>query len=92
MVLALPFLPIDSWEDHVKVRKAVHEHDQVKKEMAKWGALIYSTSYLPMYELMGRGNPPRTIADWKAMNIRGRRRDWGSSRQDGCNSNKHDCD
>ncbi len=70
MVLSLPFLPIESWEDHVKVRKAVYQHDQVKKEMAKWGAQIYSTSYLPMYEVMGKGKPPRTIADWKALNVR----------------------
>ena len=48
MVLSLPFLPIESWEDHVKVRKAVYEHEQVKKEMAKWGAQIYSTSYFAL--------------------------------------------
>lgn len=70
MVLSLPFLPIENWEDHVKVRKAVYQHEQVKKEMAKWGAQIYSTSYLPMYEVMGKGKPPRTIADWKALNVR----------------------
>ena len=70
MVLSMPFLPIDSWEDHVSVRKAVYEHEQVKKEMAKWSAQIYSTSYLPMYEIMGRGSPPRTIPDWKALNVR----------------------
>ncbi|MCY3540723.1 MAG: TRAP transporter substrate-binding protein DctP [Gammaproteobacteria bacterium] len=70
MVLSLPFLPIDNWDDHVKVRKAVYGHEQVKKEMAKWGAQIYSTSYLPMYEVMGKGKPPRTVADWKALNVR----------------------
>ena len=70
MVLSLPFLPIDSWDDHVKVRKAVYGHEQIKKEMAKWGAQIYSTSYLPMYEVMGKGTPPRTVADWKALNVR----------------------
>ena len=70
MVLSLPFLPIDSWDDQVNVRKAVYEHEQVKKEMTKWGAMIYSSSYLPMYEIMGRGNPPRTIPDWKALSVR----------------------
>lgn len=70
MVLSLPFLPIDSWEDHVSVRKAVYEHEQVKKEMAKWGAQIYSSAYLPMYEVMGRGKPPRTVADWNALSVR----------------------
>lgn len=70
MVLSLPFLPIENWEDHVKVRKAVYQHEQVKKEMAKWGAQIYSTSYLPLYEIMGRGKPPRSIEDWKALNVR----------------------
>ena len=70
MVLSLPFLPIENWEDHVKVRKAVYQHGQVKKEMAKWGAQIYSTSYLPLYEVMGSGKPPRSIEGWKALNVR----------------------
>lgn len=70
MVLSLPFLPIDSWDDHVKVRKAVYEHEQVKREMRRWGARIYSSSYLPMYEIMGRGEPPRAVSDWRALSVR----------------------
>lgn len=70
MVLSLPFLPIKSWEDGLAVRKAVYAHDQVKKEMKRWGAMIYSSTYIPSYEIMGRGKPPLTLEDWKGLNVR----------------------
>ena len=70
MVLSLPFLPINSFEDGVAVRNAVYAHEQVKKEMERWGAMIYSTSNLPSYEIMGRGQPPLRLADWKGMSVR----------------------
>ena len=70
MVLSLPFLPIKSWEDRLAVRKAVYSHDQVKKEMKRWGAMIYSSTYIPNYEIMGRGKPPVALEDWKGLNVR----------------------
>lgn len=70
MVLSLPFLPIKTWEDGLAVREAVHAHDQVKKEMKRWGAMIYSSTNIPSYEIMGRGKPPLTLEDWKGLNVR----------------------
>lgn len=70
MVLSLPFLPIEDWEDGLAVREAVYAHPQVKKEMERWGAMIYSSSILPNYEIMGRGKPPLTLEDWQGLNVR----------------------
>lgn len=70
MVLSLPFLPIDSWEDRVAASEAVYAHDQVKKELKRWGAMTYTSTFIPSYEIMGRGNPPLALEDWKGMNVR----------------------
>lgn len=70
MVLSLPFLPIDDWEDGLAVRQAVYSHPQIQKEMERWGAMIYSSSILPNYEIMGRGNPPVKLEDWQGLNVR----------------------
>lgn len=70
MVLSLPFLPIDSWEDRVAVSEAVYEHEQIQKEMKRWGAMTYTSTFIPSYEIMGRGKPPLTLEDWKGMNVR----------------------
>ena len=70
MALTLPFLPMASWDDNRKVRDAVYAHPAVKKEFARWNAMTYASSYLPQYELLGKGKPPVAPADWKGMTVR----------------------
>lgn len=70
MVLTLPFLPMSNWENNRKIRDAVYAHPAVKKEMSRWNAMLYVSSYLPQYELLGKGKPPQTLADWKGMTVR----------------------
>ncbi len=70
MVLSLPFLPINSWDDAVSLRKTVYDHEQIKKEMGRWGAQIYTSSILPTYEVMGRGKPPEKLDDWRGLTVR----------------------
>jgi TRAP-type C4-dicarboxylate transport system substrate-binding protein len=70
MVLTMPFLPMSSWENNRKIREAVHNHPAVKKELAQWNAMLYTSSFLPQYEFMGKGKPPQTLADWKGMTVR----------------------
>lgn len=70
MVLSLPFLPVDSWEDRIAVSEAVYAHEQVKTEMKRWGAMTYTSTFIPSYEIMGRGKPPLTLEDWKGLNVR----------------------
>lgn len=70
MSLTMPFLPMSDWSNNRKIRDAVYAHPAVKKELAKWNAMIYTSSYLPQYEFLGRGKPPMELADWKGMTVR----------------------
>ena len=70
MALTLPFLPMASWEDNRHVREAVYAHPAVAKELARWNAMAYTSSFLPQYELLGRGEPPVDLAGWKGLAVR----------------------
>ena len=70
MALSLPFLPIESWEDNRRVREAVYEHAEVKRELARWNAMAYTSSMLPLYEVMGRGDAPLTLESWDGLTVR----------------------
>lgn len=70
MALTMPFLPLRSWEDNRNARAAVYDHPAVKKELARWNAMTYVSSYLPQYEFLGRGKPPLTLGDWKGLTVR----------------------
>lgn len=70
MVFSLPFLPIGDWNVRIKASDAFYQHPHVKKEMANWNAVIYMAGILPQYEFLGRGNPPKSLEDWKGMRVR----------------------
>jgi TRAP-type C4-dicarboxylate transport system substrate-binding protein len=68
--LDLPFLPLPNFEVQWKVHEAYHKHPFIQKEMSKWNAMYYSSNLLPQYEFVGRGKPPKTLADFKGMRVR----------------------
>jgi TRAP-type C4-dicarboxylate transport system substrate-binding protein len=70
MVLTMPFLPMSNWADNRKIRDAVYAHPAVKKELKRWNAMTYTSSYLPQYEFLGKGKPPMKLSDWKGMTVR----------------------
>lgn len=70
MALTLPFLPMSTWEDNRRIREAVYAHPAVKRELARWNAIVYTSSFLPQYEFVGRGQPPRELTDWRGMTVR----------------------
>ena len=70
MVLTMPFLPMSDWDDNRKIRETVYAHPQVQKELARWNAMLYVSSYLPQYEFLGKGEPPLTLDDWKGKTVR----------------------
>ena len=70
MALTLPFLPMATWEDNRRIREAVYAHPAVKRELARWNAIVYTSSFLPQYEFVGRGQPPRELTDWRGMTVR----------------------
>ena len=70
MVFALPFLPLGDWEVNRKVRNAVYEHPALVADMDRWGAMTYTSTFLPQYEFLGRGDPPRKLSDWRGKRVR----------------------
>ena len=70
MVLSLPFIPITDWESNQKVRGAVYAHPIVQEELARWGAMSYTSTFLPQYEFLGSGDPPLTMEDWEGKTVR----------------------
>lgn len=70
MALTMPFLPMSNWDNNRKIREAVYASAAVKKELAQWNAMIYTSSFLPQYEILGRGKPPLKLSDWKGKTVR----------------------
>jgi len=70
MVFSLPFLPMSSWRASVAVRDTLFEHPALKKELDRWDAVAFLPTYLPQYEFMGKGAPPKTPADFKGWRVR----------------------
>src|SRR5688572_22976737 len=68
--LDLPFLPVPDFDTQWAVHDAYHAHPYIQKEMARWNAMFYSANILPQYEFIGKGEPPRTLADFKGMRVR----------------------
>ena len=70
MVLTMPFLPMSDWDANRRIREAVYAHPAVAREMARWNAMIYTSTFLPQYELLGRGDPPADLDGWKGLTVR----------------------
>ncbi len=70
MVLTMPFLPMNDWRDNRLIREAVYAHSAVKKELARWNAMAYASSFLPQYEFLGRGELPTDLDAWKGLTVR----------------------
>jgi TRAP-type C4-dicarboxylate transport system substrate-binding protein len=68
--LDLPFLPLPDFQTQWKVHDAFHAHPYVAQEWARWNAMLYSSNLLPQNELVGKGKPPKALADFKGMRVR----------------------
>ncbi|MCG8543430.1 MAG: TRAP transporter substrate-binding protein DctP, partial [Alphaproteobacteria bacterium] len=69
-VLDQPFLPLNDWETMRKVYDTLWETKALQDSLAKWNAVRYLQNLLPSYEYMGRGEPPKTVADFKGKRLR----------------------
>ena len=70
MVLTLPFLPLADPADNRRAREAVYAHPAVVAEAARWNAHLYTSSFLPQYEFLGRGEPPMDLDGWRGLTVR----------------------
>lgn len=69
-VLELPFLGVNSLEEERKISQAVYKHPSVVKDLARWNATLLMPSPLPQYNIVGVGDAPRTLADYKGLSVR----------------------
>ncbi|MEO0634927.1 MAG: TRAP transporter substrate-binding protein DctP [Pseudomonadota bacterium] len=69
-VLELPFLGVENLEQEVAVSSAVYAHPAAAEEMAQWNARLLMTSPMPQYNLVGTGEPKRTLSDFEGMRVR----------------------
>ena len=69
-VLELPFLGVTSLEQEAAISLAVYKHPAVKKDLARWSAMLLMPTPLPQYNIAGIGKAPQTLKDYSGMSIR----------------------
>jgi TRAP-type C4-dicarboxylate transport system substrate-binding protein len=69
-VLDLPFLPIYDYPTAIKVYDTLWATPEFKKSLGRWHAVRQLQTILPRYEYMGRGKPPKSLADFKGLRLR----------------------
>ncbi len=69
-VLDLPFLPLNDLEVMRKVHDAIYNHPAAQNALSKWNAHLYMSNILPQYEYMGKGDIPKSVADFKGKRLR----------------------
>ncbi len=69
-VLELPFLGVQSLEQEIEVSLAVYHSDAAIADLARWNATLLMPSPLPQYNIAGKGDAPRTLADFEGMAVR----------------------
>ena len=68
--LDLPFLPISGPRHLQYVTHKYFEHPILREETGNWNARFFMSSLLPLYEVVGKGDPPSGLDDWKGIRIR----------------------
>ena len=69
-VLELPFLGVNSLEQEIALSMAVYGHPATQADMARWNATLLMPSPLPQYNIVGAGDAPATLADFKGLTVR----------------------
>lgn len=68
--LDLPFLPIANLDQLQAVTDAYHQDPVMVKEAKQWNGRYHMSALLPLYEVLGKGEPPKSLEAWKGMRIR----------------------
>jgi len=69
-VLELPFLGVSSLDEERKISQAVYAHPAVQADLARWNATLVMPTPLPQYNLVGVGDAPKTLEDYKGLTVR----------------------
>jgi TRAP-type C4-dicarboxylate transport system substrate-binding protein len=66
----LPFLPTPTHYHTTAVREALFYHPSGRADLARWNTIPIMQVPLGSNEFMGKGTPPRMLADWKGKRVR----------------------
>jgi TRAP-type C4-dicarboxylate transport system substrate-binding protein len=66
----LPFLPMKGLAMLRAVTDEYYDQAPLQKEMQRWNAKFNMSSLLPLYEIVGKGDVPKTLDDFKGMRVR----------------------
>lgn len=69
-IFNLPFLPFGDWANAIRIADVYHRHPAVKRDFDAWSAAFLTPILIPGYEFIGRGEPPKALADWKGKRVR----------------------
>ena len=69
-VFDLPGLPLIDPDVHARVHDAVYKHPAVVAEFKRWNAMVLMSVVQPQSELMGTGDPPMRMENFKGMRVR----------------------
>lgn len=67
--LNLAFLPLPTLESQHRTYAEYLRHPAVAAEWAGWSTVPVMSVLMPNYEIMGRGNPPQSLADWQGLRV-----------------------
>jgi TRAP-type C4-dicarboxylate transport system substrate-binding protein len=68
--LDLPFMPINNFDTLRDVTEDYYANPVLQAETKKWSTFFHVSSLLPLYEVVGKGDPPKSLESWKGMRIR----------------------
>jgi TRAP-type C4-dicarboxylate transport system substrate-binding protein len=70
-VTELPFAKDVSLAQLTEISREVYKHPSVVKDLARWNATLLMPSPLPQYNLIGVGDTPKQLSDFKGKRLRG---------------------
>lgn len=69
-VLELPFLGVETLEQERELSMALYELPAVKEDLGRWNATLLMPSPMPQYNLVGMGEPPRSLEEFAGLSVR----------------------
>ncbi len=69
-VLELPFLGVQDLRQEIEVSQVIYAHPAVAADLARWNATLLMPSPLPQYNIVGKGDAPRSLGDFEGMTVR----------------------
>ena len=70
-VTELPFSRDVSLARVAEIYQKVHEHPIVKKDLARWNAVLLMPTPLPQYNIVSKTDPLKSLQDFDGMRVRG---------------------